>query len=170
MGLVASYMHANGAIFFLLQPCHSPKAQTRTHKNFSSCLTLSGPSPVNNTHHFDVYGGAISSVVTQRRRQAGRNVTHFPILSQTISSNPRRCYLIPFRTLSPAVECLLPLLMSPLLAVICVIWIGVWKGPPYRSVISVGGSMDVSSGRRIPIKHVSSSNGWTRTHAHVAVQ
>ena len=93
--------------------------------------------------------------------------------------------------------------MSPLLAVICAIWIDMWKGPPYLSVISVGGSMDVSSGRRLvlhdfivityltchfltifayhllyifnvvyrtPIRHVSSSNGWTRTHAHVAMQ
>ena len=75
--------------------------------------------------------------------------------------------------------------------------------PPYLSIISVGGSMDVSSGHqlvlhdfivityltcyfftvfadyvlyafnvvcRTPIRHVSSSNGWTRTHAHVAVQ
>ena len=39
--------------------------------------------------------------------------------------------------------------MSPLLAAICVIWIGVWKGPPYLSVILVGGSMDVSIGRRL---------------------
>ena len=86
---------------------------------------------------------------------------------------------------------------------ICEIWIGVWKGPPYLSIISVGGSMDVSSGHwlvlhdfivvtyltcyfftvfadhvlyafnvvcRTPIRHVSSSNGWTRTHAYVAVQ
>ena len=93
--------------------------------------------------------------------------------------------------------------MSPFLAAICAIWIGVWKGPPYLSVISVGGSMDVSSGRwlvlpdfivvsyltchiltifanrllyafnvvcRTLISHVSSSNGWTRTYAHVAVQ
>ena len=86
---------------------------------------------------------------------------------------------------------------------ICEIWIGMWKGPPYLSIISVGGSMDVNSGHRLvlhdfivvtyltcyfftvfvdhvlyafnvvcrtPIRHVSSSNGWTRTHAHVAVQ
>ena len=33
---------------FPLQPCHSPKAQTQTHKNFSSSLTSSGPSPVKN--------------------------------------------------------------------------------------------------------------------------
>ena len=39
--------------------------------------------------------------------------------------------------------------MSPLLVAIYAIWIGVWKGPPYLSVISVGGSMDVSSGRRL---------------------
>ena len=39
--------------------------------------------------------------------------------------------------------------MSPLLAAIYVIWIGVWKGPPYLSVILVGGSMDVSIGRRL---------------------
>ena len=39
--------------------------------------------------------------------------------------------------------------MSPLLAAICAIWIGVWKGPPYLSVILVGGSMDVSIGRRL---------------------
>ena len=39
--------------------------------------------------------------------------------------------------------------MSPLLVAICAIWIGVWKRPPYLSVISVGGSMDVSSGRRL---------------------
>ena len=95
------------------------------------------------------------------------------------------------------------LLMSPLLVAICAIWIGVCKGPPYLSVISVGGSTDVSSGHwlvlhdfivviyltchfftvfanhllyafnvvcKTPIRHVSSSNGWTRTHAHVAVQ
>ena len=55
---------------FPLQPCHSPKAQTQTHKNFSSSLASSGPSPLNNTHLSDVYGGAISSVVTQRRRRA----------------------------------------------------------------------------------------------------
>ena len=90
--------------------------------------------------------------------------------------------------------------MSPFVVAICAIWIGVWKGPPYLSVISVGGSMDVSSGRRLvlhdfnivtyltchiltvfadhlvnvvcrtPIRHASSSNGWTRTHAHVAMQ
>ena len=47
-----------------LQPCHSPKAETQTHKNFSSPLASSGPSPVNNTQLSDVYGGAISSVVT----------------------------------------------------------------------------------------------------------
>ena len=34
----------------------SPKTQTRTHKNFRSSLTSSGPSPVNNTHLSDVYG------------------------------------------------------------------------------------------------------------------
>ena len=39
--------------------------------------------------------------------------------------------------------------MSPLPAAICVIWIGVWKGPPYLSVILVGGSMDVSIGCRL---------------------
>ena len=31
---------------FPLQPYHSPKAQTRTHKNFSSSLASSRPSPV----------------------------------------------------------------------------------------------------------------------------
>ena len=79
---------------------------------------------------------------------------------------------------------------------ICAIWIVVWKGPLYLSIISVGGSMDVNSGRqlvlhefivvtyltchiltvfayhllyafnvvcRTPIRHVSFSNGWTRT-------
>ncbi|KAK7839296.1 hypothetical protein CFP56_018161, partial [Quercus suber] len=64
-------------------PCHSPKVETRTHKNFSSSLASSGPSLVNNTHLSDMYGGAISSIVTQQRRRASRNVTHFPILSQT---------------------------------------------------------------------------------------
>ena len=92
--------------------------------------------------------------------------------------------------------------MSPLLAAICAIWIGVWEGPPYLSVISVGGSMNVRSGHRLvlhdfivvtyltchiltifanhllfafnvvcrtPIRHVSFSNGWTRTHAHVYI-
>ena len=39
--------------------------------------------------------------------------------------------------------------MSPLVVVICAIWIGVWKGPPYLSVILVGGSMDVSIGHRL---------------------
>ena len=39
--------------------------------------------------------------------------------------------------------------MSPLLVAICAIWISVCKGPSYLSVISVGGSMDVSSGRRL---------------------
>ena len=86
---------------------------------------------------------------------------------------------------------------------ICAIWIGVWKRPPYLSVILIGGSIDVSSGHRLVlhdfivvtyltchlftvfadhllyafnvvcrtlIRHVSSSNGWTRTHAHVAMQ
>ena len=44
--------------------------------------------------------------------------------------------------------------MSPLVVVICAIWIGVWKGPPYLSVISVGGSMDVSSGRRLVLHDI----------------
>ena len=44
--------------------------------------------------------------------------------------------------------------MSPLLLAICTIWIGVWKGPPYLSVISVGGSMDVSSGRRLVLHDI----------------
>ena len=44
--------------------------------------------------------------------------------------------------------------MSPLLVAICAIWIGVWKGPPYLSVISVGGSMDVSSGRQLVLHDI----------------
>ena len=55
---------------FPLQPCHSPKARTRTHKNFSSFLASSGPSPVNNTHLSDMYGSMISSVMSQQRQQA----------------------------------------------------------------------------------------------------
>ena len=57
-----------------------------------------------------------------------------------------------FLLYSSVVECLLPLLMSPLLAAICAIWIGVWKGPPYLSVILVRGSMDVSIGRRLVLR------------------
>ena len=44
--------------------------------------------------------------------------------------------------------------MSPLLLAICAIWISVWKGPPYLSVILVGGSMDVSSGRRLVLHDI----------------
>ena len=44
--------------------------------------------------------------------------------------------------------------MSPLVVAICAIWIGVWKGPPYLSVISVGGSMDVSSGRQLVLHDI----------------
>ena len=44
--------------------------------------------------------------------------------------------------------------MSPLLLAICAIWIDVWKGPPYLSVISVGGSMDVSSGRQLVLHDI----------------
>ena len=44
--------------------------------------------------------------------------------------------------------------MSLLLLAICAIWIGVWKGPLYLSVISVGGSMDVSSGRRLVLHYI----------------
>ena len=44
------------------------------------------------------------------------------------------------------------LLMSPLLAVICAIWISVWKGPPHLSVILVGGSMDVNIDRRLVLR------------------
>ena len=36
-------------------PYYSPKTQTRTHKNFRRSLASLGPSPVNNTHLFDVY-------------------------------------------------------------------------------------------------------------------
>ena len=49
----------------------------------------------------------------------------------------------------PVVECLLPLVMSPLIVGICVIWIDVWKGPPYLSIILDGGSTDVSIGHRL---------------------
>ncbi|KAK7823953.1 hypothetical protein CFP56_034991, partial [Quercus suber] len=48
-------------------PCHSPKAQARTHKNFSSSLASLGPSLVNNTHLSNVYGGAISSVTSIKK-------------------------------------------------------------------------------------------------------
>ena len=99
-------------------------------------------------------------------------------------------------------QCLLPPVMAPLLVGICATWIGVCWGPPYLSVILVGGFMDVSIGRRSVlyqftvvtvfmwtyealswpsyiwyefwcrtlIRHVSSLDGWTRTHAIVVVQ
>ena len=84
-----------------LQPCHSPKAetQTQTHKNFSSSLAALGPSPVNNTQLFDVHSDAMSSVVTHflaAPTSNNNNVTHFSILSRTISSDPGRCYFIPW--------------------------------------------------------------------------
>ena len=72
--------------------------ETKTHKNFSSFLASSGPSPVNNTQLSDVYSGAISSVVTHfpvAPTSNNNNVTHFPILSRRISSDPRQCYFIP---------------------------------------------------------------------------
>ena len=66
--LPAEHFHPISLLFshfpFPFQPCHSPKAETQTHKNFSSPLASSGPSPMNNTQLSDVYGGAISSVVT----------------------------------------------------------------------------------------------------------
>ncbi|KAK7852848.1 hypothetical protein CFP56_037714, partial [Quercus suber] len=58
-------------------PCHSPKAQTRTHKNFSSSLASSGPSPVNNTQR--VAGNPIASIVTSyavSQKRIKPNVTH----------------------------------------------------------------------------------------------
>ena len=53
---------------------------------------------------------------------------------------------------SLVVEYLLPLFMSPLLVAICAIWISVWKGPPYLSVILVGSSMDVNIDRRLVLR------------------
>ena len=95
------------------------------------------------------------------------------------------------------------LLMSPFLAAICAIWIGVWKpiyGCQHWMQVSITWffwfvfviiiiktviafiyyihslapckifivSFNVVC--RTPIRHVSSSNGWIRTHAHVAGQ
>ena len=52
-------------------------------------------SPVNNIELSDVYSGAISSVVTHfpaAPTSNNTNVTHFPILSRMISSDPRQCF------------------------------------------------------------------------------
>ena len=57
-----------------------------------------------------------------------------------------------FLLYSSIVECLLPLFMSPLLVAICAIWINVWKGPPYLSVILVGNSMDVNIDCRLVLR------------------
>ena len=63
-----------------LQPCHSPKAetqtqtQTQTHKNFSSSLAASRPSPGHNTELSNVHGEAISFVVTHFSRAQHRTL------------------------------------------------------------------------------------------------
>ena len=44
--------------------------------------------------------GAISSIKASSTNEVWRNVTHFLDMSRMISSDPTRCYLIPFFTLS----------------------------------------------------------------------
>ena len=100
---------------FPLQPCHSPKAQTQTHKNFSSSLASSGSSPVNNTQLSDMYGGTISSVVT-----------HFPTTPTSIKKHDPFPHFVTDNLLRPNTVLLHPFLYSLTLFIYLICVIRIW--------------------------------------------